>query len=105
MTERMFIDSNIWVYLFSENKNHKEEIAQAFLTDNTAHSVFVTSCQVVNEVCNVLKRHGMTEGKIRIVIENLVNICVMQDLSKDVCLTASTLREKYSLSFLIYKHK
>jgi predicted nucleic acid-binding protein len=95
----MFIDSNVWVYLFSENENHRAEIAQTFLADNSDHFVFVTSCQVVNEVCNVLKRHGMAEEKIRVVIEYLANICVMQDLSKDVCLTASALRERYSLSF------
>ena len=99
MTDRIFIDSNVWVYLFSENENRKAEIAKAFLVGNTARSVFVTSCQVVNEVCNVLKRHGMAERKIRVVIESITSNCVMQDLSKDVCLAASALREKYSLSF------
>ena len=99
MSNRMFIDSNVWVYLFSENGNHKAEVVQTFLVSNTAHSIFVTSSQVVNEVCNVLKRHGMAEEKIRVVIENLTSICVVQNLSKDVCLIASRLREKYSLSF------
>jgi predicted nucleic acid-binding protein len=99
MTDKVFIDSNVWVYLFSENENHKEEVAQTFLADSSTHSIFVTSCQVVNEVCNVLKRHGMAEKKLRVVIENLTNICVMQNLSKDVCMAASVLREKYSLSF------
>ena len=99
MTDRIFIDSNVWVYLFSENENRKAGVAKAFLTGNAARSVFVTSCQVVNEVCNVLKRHGMAEGKLRVIIESITSNCVMQDLSKDVCLTASALREKYSLSF------
>jgi len=99
MTDRIFIDSNIWVYLFSDNKNHKAKVVEVFLADNAVKSVFVTSCQVVNEVCNVLKRHGLAEEKIRIVIEDITNICLVQDLSKDVCLLASMLREKYSFSF------
>jgi len=99
MTDKAFIDSNVWVYLFSNDKNPKAKVVEKFIDDNAFTSVFVTSCQVVNEVCNVLKRHGLAEDKIRAVIENITNICLMQDISKEVCLLASTLREKYSLSF------
>ena len=99
MTDKVFIDSNIWVYLFSDDKNHKAKVAKKFIADNSISSVFVTSCQVVNEVCNVLKRYGLAEERIRVVIENMTNICLMQDLSKEICLLASTLREKYSFSF------
>ena len=94
MTEKVFIDSNVWVYLFSDNEHHKAKVVEQFLDDNTVKSVFVTSCQVVNEVCHVLKRHRLTEEKIRTVIESITSICLIQDLSKEVCLLASTLREK-----------
>ena len=99
MTDKTFIDSNVWVYLFSDDKNPKAKIVGEFLDDNDITSVFVTSCQVVNEVCNVLKRHGLVEEKIRAVIESITNICLIQDISKEVCLLASTLRERFSLSF------
>jgi len=99
MTDKTFIDSNVWVYLFSDDKNPKAKIVGEFLDDNDITSVFVTSCQVVNEVCNVLKRHGLVEDKIRAVIESITNICLIQDISKEVCLLASTLRERFSLSF------
>ena len=99
MTGRMFVNSNLWVYLFSDDKNPKTKIVGKFLADNAAKSIFVVSCQVVNEVCNVLKRHGLAEEKIRIVIEDITNICLIQGLSKEICLLASMLREKYALSF------
>jgi len=99
MTEKVFIDSNVWIYLFSDNENPKAKVVENFLDDNTVKSVFVTSCQVVNEVCNVLKRHGLAEDKIRTVIENITSICLIQDISQEVCLLASTLRERYSFSF------
>jgi predicted nucleic acid-binding protein len=95
----MFIDSNIWVYLFSDEANSKTKVVGEFLVDGAVQSIFVTSCQVVNEVCNVLKRHGFSEEKIRVVIINITSICIVQDLTKDVCLLASKLREKYSFSF------
>jgi len=99
MTDKAFIDSNVWVYLFSNNENPKAKVVEKFLDDNTVKSVFVTSCQVVNEVCNVLKRHRLAEEKIRTVIESITSICLIQDISKEVCLLASTLRERHSLSF------
>ncbi|MCL2346882.1 MAG: PIN domain-containing protein [Planctomycetaceae bacterium] len=99
MTNRVFLDSNIWVYFFSDDKNPKADVVERFLADNAIESVFFTSCQVVNEVSNVLKRNGLAEEKIRFVIEEMTSICLVQDLSKDVSLLASKLREKYSFSF------
>ena len=32
-------------------------------------------------------------------IESITSICLIQDISKEVCLLASTLRERHSLSF------
>ena len=80
MTNRVFIDSNIWVYLFSDDENHKAGIVEKFLADSVSKYVFITSCQVVNEVSNVLKRHGFPEKKIRVVIQDITNICLIQDL-------------------------
>ena len=99
MIDKVFVDSNVWVYLFSDDSSHKSKIAEEFIINTTIKSAFVTSCQVVNEVCNVLKRHGLAEDKIRTVIDSITNICLIQDISKEVCLLASTLRERYSLSF------
>ena len=89
MTNRVFIDSNIWVYFFSDNENHKAGIVERFLADSASKSVFMTSCQVVNEVSNVLKRHGFPEEKIRVVIQEITNICLIQDLTVDISLLAS----------------
>jgi len=99
MTNRVFLDSNVWVYFFSDDKNYKAGVVQKFLDDNAIKYVFITSCQIVNEVCNVLKRHGLTEKKIRFVIDEITSICLIQDLSKEISLLASKLREKYSFSF------
>ena len=99
MTNKVFIDSNVWVYLFSDNENHKAKVVEKFLDDNAVKSIFVTSCQVVNEVCHVLKRHHLEEEKIRTVIESITNVCLIQDISKEVCLLASALREREPLSF------
>jgi len=68
MTDKVFIDSNVWIYLFT------------------------------NEITNVLKRKKFTETEIRYIIESISKICVIQDYSKEILLFASELRENYNFS-------
>ena len=99
MMNKIFVDSNVWIYLFADEDNPKCKIAEKFIASNAATNIIVISYQVINEVCNVLKRKKFTEPDIRLVIENMAKICVIQDYSKDIALSASRLRENHSFSF------
>jgi predicted nucleic acid-binding protein len=50
-------------------------------------------------VSNTLLRYKYTESEIRKYIEQLFKVCIIQDFTKEIVLTASSLREKYSFSF------
>ena len=52
MTDRVFVDSNIWCYLFFKDENEKYKIAEQFISDNADDSIFVITYQVINEVTN-----------------------------------------------------
>jgi predicted nucleic acid-binding protein len=99
MTDKVFVDSNVWVYLFTNEDNAKSKIAERFILENSLNHILVISYQVINEVTNVLKKKGFGENQIRFVIENMAKICAIQDYSKDIMLLASTLREKHAFSF------
>ena len=99
MMSKIFIDSNVWVYLFSDEDNSKCKTAETFIANNAMENIIVISYQVINEVSNVLKRKKFDESGIRLVIENMTKICVIQDYSKDIALLASEIREKCSISF------
>jgi len=98
MTDKLFIDSNVWIYLFTNEDNNKCKIAEHFIQENSFNNILVTSYQVINEVTNVLKRKKYIESKIRFIIEGISNICVIQDYSKVILLLASELREKHHFS-------
>ena len=98
MTDRIFVDSNVWVYLFLKDDG-KCKKAEQFILENGGKTTLVISYQVLNEVTNVMQKKNFSERDIKNVIEQLTKICMIQDYSKDIALLASKLRENHSFSF------
>jgi len=96
--DKLFIDSNVWVYLFTNEDSVKCKIAEQFIQQNCLKNVLVVSYQVINEITNVLKRKKYTESEIRFIIESILEICIVQDCSKETLLLASKLRENHHFS-------
>ncbi|MCL2322975.1 MAG: PIN domain-containing protein [Oscillospiraceae bacterium] len=96
---RVFIDSNIWVYAFAGNSDPRGAIAQAFLYDHPNNNELVISYQVVNEVTRILKKYGHSEMLLRQTISNMLNICEFINFSQNSAILASELRETMSISY------
>jgi predicted nucleic acid-binding protein len=99
MTDKIFVDTNVWVYLYLHDDDEKYKIAEEYLSENSQRAVFIVTWQIINEVSNTLLRYEYTEPEIRKYIEQLFKVCTIQDFTKEIVLTASSLREKYSFSF------
>ena len=54
MRDRVFIDSNIWVYFATKNKSEKQLRSYKIIKDN--YSEISVSTQVLGEIFNVLKK-------------------------------------------------
>ena len=91
-----FIDSNIWLYAFTDDDSRKTDLAQAIISTCKP----VISAQVVNEVCvNLIKRAEFPEVRIGELIETFFEKYNVVELHKGVLLTASELRREYSFSY------
>jgi predicted nucleic acid-binding protein len=99
MIDRMFVDSNIWIYLFTADDGGKSRIAGEYLIENAKDYLFVISYQVINEVCSVLKKKNYNEPEIRRVTYELMSLCAVCGNSGDLLTLASELRESHSFSF------
>ena len=99
MADRIFVDSNIWIYLFLQDNDKKYKLVEDFFMKEGMHSIFVISYQIINEVSNILLKNGYTETEVKHNIEYMFKICTIQDFTKNIILLASSMREKYSLSF------
>jgi predicted nucleic acid-binding protein len=99
MLNKIFIDSNVWIYLFLQDNDEKYKAAEAYLKNNNADSIFIITYQVINEVSNILFKNKYTEIEIRENIDFLFKICTIQEFTKDIIITASSVRKNYSFSF------
>ena len=99
MTDKVFIDSNIWCYFFLQDEEEKYKIAENFFSNKENDTIFVISYQVINEVTNKLVQKHFNTEVIKENIEYMYKICTVQNFTKDIITLAFELREKYSFSF------
>lgn len=91
-----FIDTNIWLYAFIMTEKEKNEIALRVIEDFE----IVMSNQIINEMCvNLIKKMNFPEEKISKLIESFYKRYSIEELSRDVLLTASDIRKKHNFSF------
>jgi predicted nucleic acid-binding protein len=96
MKDNIFLDSNIFLYGFSDTDLKKHEIAKdILLSDN-----FTISTQIINEVSNnMLKKLGFSEPNIIEFINSCYKRYSIINFSKDILLAASMIRMKYHYSY------
>ncbi len=93
-----FIDSNVWLYALIEGQDILKESRANELAQTTPN--IVVSVQVINEVsANLLKKAGFTEQEIRELVDSFYQLYTVMPLTQEVLLDASSLRERYRLSY------
>jgi len=97
MTEKCFVDSNIWIYSFADDDPVRKKKACEFL-DNTRPKV--VSWQVINETCStLLQKKGKDEIFIRFVVDHICKSYEVVNFNASLLEAASHLRTRYSISF------
>lgn len=92
-----FVDTNIWLYAFIKSEdNDKTAIAEQLIK---SHKV-VASSQVVNELCvNLIKKAKLSEPEIQEVITSFYKKYSVVNVSKEIMVKASVLRDEHRFSF------
>ncbi len=99
MSDKAFIDSNIWLYALIDTpeQNTKHIKAKQCLS---SESKIIISTQVVNEVCvNLIKKANKNPSYISEFIRDFTASYEVLSQNKDDLILASTLRQKYHLSY------
>jgi predicted nucleic acid-binding protein len=98
-TDKIFIDSNIWLYSFIKTPEvTKYELAK-LLIQNNINRISI-STQVINEVSYTLHRKKLfTEKQIQDLIQSFYEFCFVQNHNQTNLTQASLLREMYHFSF------
>lgn len=95
-SNRCFIDTNIWLYAFSDDDVRKKEIAQSLIKTSQP----IISSQVLNEICvNLIRQAKFPEPKIHNLIESFYAQYEVVESHRELLILASQLRQQYALSY------
>jgi len=97
MPDKAFLDSNILIYLHSEDNKEKRDIAQKKLNENDC----ITSIQAMNEISNVWFRKLSWDGtKIEKHLDNIDHVCdEVLSVQRATINNALVLKDRYGYSF------
>ena len=96
MKDKIFIDSNIFLYAFDSSDIFKNKVA----SDIILNEKNFISVQVVNEVSNVmLKKINLSNIQIKQFIMDCFKKYIVVDITKNTFLKACDIREKYNISY------
>lgn len=96
MQNKIFADSNIWLYALMEGDSAKKSIAGGIILRKNV----VISVQVVNEISvNLIKKANYTDKEILVLLKNLKEKYVISGLNYRNLTQSAEIRIRYKLSF------
>ena len=99
MSDKTFIDSNIWLYALIEKDNEIEKHQKSSTCINNTENIFI-STQVVNEVCVNLLRKGKKDlAYIEQFIKDFTSTYQTLEQKTADLITASKIRQDYKISY------
>ena len=96
MNENVFLDTNIFVYLYSEDEPEKQSIAISIFDKVQC----ITSTQVLNEFCSVcLRKLKIHSEEILLSINEILENCEICKIDIETIKSAVLLNNKYGYTF------
>jgi predicted nucleic acid-binding protein len=101
MPDRVFVDTNIWLYSLVQDPSVSGDARHALAFDFLqALSRPVLNSQVMRETCsNLIKKAGFSEERIRRLVRGWYQDCEIHASNANQHLLASELRERHSFSY------
>lgn len=98
MIDKVFVDSNLWIYLYDTKNEIKQRKIEKVINDN--FDTISISSQVLNEIYSILtKKIKLIHSDIKkIIVETITNFDVAEIGILDV-MKAMDIKEKYGFSY------
>ncbi|MHC5674894.1 PIN domain-containing protein [Nostoc sp.] len=98
MSNNIFIDTNLWIYLYAKNPPEKYQKVAELIKNNS--SLLLISTQVLGELFHVLSRKKFTSKTDAItIISDLINTFPVQAINTTEVIQALEINTKYNYSY------
>ena len=96
MKDRVFLDTNILLYLFSEDEHEKSTVCATALKKYSC----ITSTQAINELCNVFtKKWKLPIEDIETAVQDIKKICDIRLVDLTIVSRALEIHKKHGYSY------
>jgi predicted nucleic acid-binding protein len=98
MSNNIFLDTNLWIYLYAKNPPDKYQKVAGIIQNNS--SLLLISTQVLGELFHVLTRKKFTSKTDAItIISDLINTFPVQAINTAEVIQALEINTKYNYSY------
>lgn len=96
MSGKAFVDTNVFVYLYSSKEPNKRDMC----IDALDKYICVTSTQSLNELSNVfIKKYNCSAEKIEAHLDNIDKICEVRTINRKTINMALKINDRYGFSY------
>lgn len=99
MIEKVFIDSNIFIYAYTGDDEQKHSVARNVLCNNVLNNEIVLSVQILNEFYSVMARYKYPHNEIKSCLNEIVEQVKVMPLELETIKRCIFIKEKYSYSW------
>jgi predicted nucleic acid-binding protein len=99
MTEKVFIDTNIFIYAYTKDDEQKNKISCDLLRENVAKENIAISTQIINEFYSVMTKYKYEHSQIKHYLEEIKIQVEVNSLSLETIDCCLLTKEKYCYSW------
>jgi predicted nucleic acid-binding protein len=99
MIEKVFIDTNIFIYAYTKDDEQKNKISCDLLRENVAKENIAISTQIINEFYSVMTKYKYEHSQIKHYLEEIKIQVEVNSLSLETIDRCLLTKEKYCYSW------
>ena len=99
MTEKVFIDSNIFIYAYTGDDEQKHSVARDLLRYNVLNNKIILSVQILNEFYAVMAKYKYPHSEIKLCLNEIIEQVTVMPLELETIKRCIFIKEKYCYSW------
>ena len=99
MIEKVFIDSNIFIYAYTGDDEQKHSIARDLLRNSVLNDEIILSVQILNEFYSVMVKYNYPHNGIKSCLNEIIEQVKVMPLALETVKRCIFIKEKYSYSW------
>jgi predicted nucleic acid-binding protein len=99
MNDKTFIDTNIFVYAYTDDEKIKHFKAQQIIRDESKFKNSITSTQVLSEFYSAMTKIKIAHETIKKIIDEIISVSIVNAITVQTIEKALFLKEKYAYAW------